>query len=310
MKILVTGGAGFIASHVVDKYIELGHEVVVVDDLSSGYLENINPKAKFYLLDICSKELQTIFEIERPEIVNHHAAQISVPVSVREPFMDLDINAKGFLNILENCVKYGVQKVIFISSGGAVYGEADEYPTAETYSPKPLSPYAIHKYVSEAYLYYYYHAFGINYTTLRYANVFGPRQVSHGEAGVVSIFIEKYLNDETPYLFAYKEGPDGMIRDYVYVKDVVRANVLALDKANLEAINIGTGQETTTGQLLREIAAQMNKEFKPIKGEPRPGDIRRSCLVIDKAKKVLGWTPEYSLKDSVRETIEYFEKLK
>ncbi len=307
MKILVTGGAGFIASHLVDKYIELGHEVIVVDNLSTGYIHNLNPKAKFYLLDICSKELDKVFEIEKPEIVNHHAAQISVPVSAKEPLLDAEINAKGFLNLLESCVKHKVSKVIFISSGGAVYGEAEEYPTSESYSPKPLSPYAIHKFVSEAYLYYYHSAFGLNYTVLRYANVYGPRQVSHGEAGVVSIFIEKYLNSEIPYLYAYNENPDGMIRDYVYVKDVVKANVIALDKANLQAINIGTGVETTTGELLREVSDQMGKEFNPHRGEPRPGDIRKSCLNIEKAVRVLKWEPDYSLKQGVSETIEYFK---
>ncbi|MCK9328527.1 MAG: NAD-dependent epimerase/dehydratase family protein [Candidatus Cloacimonetes bacterium] len=307
MKILVTGGAGFIASHIVDKYIELGHEVIVVDNLSTGYTSNLNPKAKFYLLDICSKELDKVFQIEKPEIVNHHAAQISVPVSAKQPLLDAEINAKGFLNVLESCVKHKVRKVIFISSGGAVYGEAKEYPTSEMYNPKPLSPYAIHKFVSEAYLYYYNNAFNLNYTVLRYANVFGPRQVSHGEAGVVSIFIEKYLNNETPYLYAYQENPDGMIRDYVYVKDVVNANVIALEKANLQAINIGTGVETTTGELLREVSKQMNKEFNPHRGEPRPGDIRKSCLNIEKAIRILGWEPQYSLKQGVAETIEYFE---
>jgi len=306
MKIIVTGGAGFIASHVVDRYIELGHEVVVVDDLSTGYHHNLNPKAKFYFLDICSKDLVKVFDIEKPDLVNHHAAQISVPVSVTEPLKDLDTNAKGFMNVLENCVKYCVKKVIFISSGGAVYGEADEYPTSETYSPKPLSPYAIHKYVSEMYLYYYNHAFGLNYTTLRYANVYGPRQVSHGEAGVVSIFIEKYLKDENPYLYAYPEAPDGMIRDYVYVKDVIEANVLAIEKADLKAINIGTGIETTTGELLREVSKQMGKDFNPIKGEPRPGDIRKSCLVVDYAKRILDWTPKHTLQEGIKETIEFF----
>ena len=306
MKILVTGGAGFIASHVVDAYIMLGHEVVVIDNLSTGYLKNINSQARFYQIDICSNELKDIFSSEKPDIVNHHAAQISVPVSVKEPLFDLEVNAKGFLNILENCIKYKTKKVIFISSGGAIYGEAEEYPTSENYIPKPLSPYAIHKYVSEAYLYYYHKTYGLDYTILRYANVYGPRQVSHGEAGVVSIFIEKLLHNGTPYLYAYPEEPDGMIRDYVYVKDVVNANILALFKGKNDFINIGTDSETTTGQLLREIAEQMKKEFHPIKGEPRPGDIRRSCLNIEKAKNVLDWQPKYKLNEGIKETIEYF----
>ena len=159
MKILVTGGAGFIGSNVVDGYIREGHDVIVVDNLSSGKLENINPKATFYEMDIRSKELESVFESEAPDVVNHHAAQISVPVSVKDPILDAEVNAAGFLNILENCVKFNIKKVILISSGGAVYGEADEYPTSETYDPKPLSPYAIHKYVSEKYLYFYHHQY-------------------------------------------------------------------------------------------------------------------------------------------------------
>ncbi len=310
MKILVTGGAGFIASHIVDKYIELGHDVVVIDNLSSGFKHNVNPKAKFYEVDIRSKELEQIFKDEKPEIVNHHAAQISVPVSVKEPEFDAEVNAVGFLNILQNCVKYKVKKVIFISSGGAVYGEAEEYPTTESYDPKPLSPYAIHKYVSEKYLYFYNHQYGLKYTVLRYANVFGPRQIPHGEAGVVSIFITNFRDNKKTYLYAFDEEPDGMIRDYVFVRDIVNANVLALDRGELDAFNIGTGIETTTGQLYREIALQMNTQIEPVREGARPGDIRRSCLNINKAKTELGWEPKYSLSDGVKETIDFFMKKK
>lgn len=310
MKILVTGGAGFIASHIVDKYVEFGHEVVVVDNLSTGFKHNVNPKAKFYEIDIRSKELEQIFKDEKPEIVNHHAAQISVPVSVKEPELDAEINAIGFLNILQNCVKYKVKKVIFISSGGAIYGEAEEYPTTENYDPKPLSPYAIHKYVSEKYLYFYNHQYGLKYTVLRYANVFGPRQIPHGEAGVVSIFITNFRDNKKTYLYAFDEEPDGMIRDYVFVRDIVNANVLALDRGKLAAFNIGTGLETTTGQLYREIALQMNTQIEPVREGARAGDIRRSCLNIDKAKNEFGWEPEYSLSDGVKETIDFFMKKK
>ncbi len=310
MKILVTGGAGFIASHIVDKYIELGHDVVVVDNLSSGFKHNVNPKAKFYEIDIRSKELEQIFKDEKPEIVNHHAAQISVPVSVKEPEFDAEVNAVGFLNILQNCVKYKVKKVIFISSGGAVYGEAEEYPTTESYDPKPLSPYAIHKYVSEKYLYFYNHQYGLKYTVLRYANVFGPRQIPHGEAGVVSIFITNFRDNKKTYFYAFDEEPDGMIRDYVFVRDIVNANVLALDRGELDAFNIGTGLETTTGQLYREIALQMNKQIEPVREGARPGDIRRSCLNIEKAKSEFGWEPKFSLPVGVKETINFFMKKK
>jgi len=307
MKILVTGGAGFIGSHVVDKYIELGHDVIIIDDLSTGQKANINTKATFYQIDIRSPEIAKIFEKEKPDIVNHHAAQISVPISVKEPLLDLDINGKGFLNLLETCKKYPVKKVILISSGGAIYGEATEYPTTETYIPIPMSPYAIHKYISEIYLQYYATTFGLKYTILRYANVFGPRQISTSEAGVVSIFIQTLLAGKQPYLYAYPESPDGMIRDYVYVQDVVKANVLALETGNNETVNIGTSVETTTGELLREICRQMNVVYYPNCDKPRPGDIKRSCLVARKAKQILGWEPDYCLSKGITETIEFFK---
>ena len=308
MKILVTGGAGFIGSNVVDKFIDLGHEVIVVDDLSSGFKHNINSKAKFYEMDIRSRKLAEVFEVEKPDIVDHHAAQISVPVSVKDPEFDADVNVKGFLNILQNCVKYKVKKVIFISSGGAIYGEAEEYPTTERYNPKPLSPYAINKFIAEKYLYFYHHQYGLNYTVLRYANVYGPRQIPHGEAGVVSIFITNFRDSITSHLYAFPEELDGMVRDYVFVKDVVRANVIALEKGNLEAFNIGTGLETTTGKLYREISKQMNVNIDPIRGNARAGDIRKSCLNIEKVESILNWKPEYSPEEGIKQTIHFFMK--
>ncbi|MCL2064670.1 MAG: NAD-dependent epimerase/dehydratase family protein [Candidatus Cloacimonetes bacterium] len=306
MKILVTGGLGFIGSHVVDEYVENHHEVIIIDDLSTGSMKNHNPRAKFFLECICKKRIEKIFKTENPQIVNHHAAQVSVPVSVKNPLNDLDINIIGLLNILDNCVKFKVKKIIFISSGGAIYGDADEYPTSEKYHPKPLSPYAIHKFVSELYLYYYYKTFGLDYTILRYSNVYGPRQATHGESGVISIFVEKYLKGETPNLHTFDGELDGMIRDYVYVKDVVKANLLAINKASTETINIGSGIETTTGKLLRIISGQMGVEYKPCMKGPRLGDIRRSCLNIKRAKDILSWEPTYSLEKGLKETIEYF----
>ena len=306
MKILITGGAGFIASHIVDKYIELGHEVVVVDDLSSGKLSNVNPQAKFYNCDISEQELIKIFKIELPDVISHHAAQISVPISVKKPQLDLEINIKGLINLLEACVKYSVKKVIFSSSGGAIYGEAVEYPTDENYIPKPLSPYGINKYFSEVYLNYFKQSFGLDFTILRYSNVYGPRQIAHGEAGVVSVFIEKYFKKEIPHLFAYPEEPDGMIRDYIFVNDVVNANILSLEKASGEIINIGSGIGISTGQLLREISLQMKKEFNPFRAGPREGDLRKSCLNIKKALKVLNWKPEYNLSQGLNKTITFF----
>jgi len=307
MKILITGAAGFIASHVADAFVEAGHDVVIVDNFRTGYPKNLNPKARFYELDVCDPRLEYIFAKEKPDVVDHHAAQISVPLSVEDPLTDAEINVKGLINILENCVKHQVKKVIYISSGGAMYGEATEYPTSETYIPKPLSVYAINKMVGENYLYFYQQTYGLDYTVLRYANVFGPRQVSHGEAGVVSIFVEKLLAEETPTLNVYPEEPDGMIRDYVYVKDVVAANLAALNKGSGEAFNIGTCIETSTRALFNEICRQMRLQIEPKKGAARKGDLRRSLLKIDKAKEELGWEPRYTLAEGISEVIYYFK---
>lgn len=306
MKIIVTGGAGFIGSNLVDEYIKLGHEVAVIDNLSTGSKRNLNAKAKFYEADIRSPEIAKIFKTEKPDIVNHHAAQISVPDSVKDPVFDAEVNAVGLLNILENCVKFKVKKVIFISSGGAIYGEAEEYPTTENYQPIPLSPYAIHKFLGEKYLKFYNHQYDLDYVVLRYANVFGPRQNPEGEAGVVSIFITYLLQNKQTFLYAYEDNPDGMIRDYVYVKDVVQANVKALDYNKNDAFNIGTGNETTTGELYRVVSQNMKENIEQIKSGARPGDIRRSCLNVDKAKTVLGWESNYSLTEGIIETIEFF----
>lgn len=313
MKILVTGGAGFIGSNVADAYINDGHKVTIIDDLSSGKWENINKKAKFYLCDIRNREvLEKIFEKESFDIVNHHAAQISVPMSVANPQLDADINVLGFLNILELSVKYKVKKIIFISSGGALYGEAEEYPTTENYPPKPLSPYAITKYVSENYLFFYNNQYGIDYTILRYANVYGPRQIPHGEAGVVSIFMTRLKEGKECTVYAFKDEPEGMKRDYVYVEDVAYANILALTNGSKEAFNIGTGIPTATEDLFNYVYESLSKHIKideklknPKKDKERPGDLRRSCLNIEKAMKILGWKPKTDLKTGIEKTVKW-----
>lgn len=310
MKILITGGAGFIGSHVADACLEAGHQVVVVDDLSSGNLASLNPAVKFYQLDIRDPALDEVFAAEKPDVVNHHAAQISVPRSVTEPLLDAQINILGLVNVLENCVKHHIKKVIFISTGGAIYGEAEEYPTTEDYPPQPLSVYAINKFAGENYLRFYQHQYGLEYTVLRYANVFGPRQIAQGEAGVVSIFVEKLLQDSAPTIYAYPDDPEGMIRDYVYVKDVVRANLAVLDRGSNEVFNIGTCEETTTSQLYKTILWQLGKKIQPLKGPARKGDLRRSMLDNSKAFKELGWSPIYSLEDGIRETVTWFKARK
>jgi UDP-glucose 4-epimerase len=309
MKILLTGGAGFIASHVADAYIDAGHEVVIVDNLATGYLSNVNPKAKFYLLDICSQDLSKVMSVEKPDVVNHHAAQISVPYSVKEPLLDERTNVWGFINLLQNSVRHNVKKIIFSSSGGAIYGEADELPTPETCNPSPMSPYAINKLIGEQYLRFYKQQHGLDYTILRYANVFGPRQLARGEAGVVSIFIEKLLANQQPELYAFADAPEGMVRDYVYVKDAVKANLKALASGDGEIFNIGTGIGTTTLDLFKEIARQLGSELEPVLAEPRPGDLRHSVLNCKKAEVFLQWTPAVTLADGIAETINYIKSL-
>lgn len=310
MRILVTGGAGFIGSNVVDAYIAAGHDVAVVDNLSSGKKENLNSKARFYLADIRTEELRGIVASEKPDIVNHHAAQISVPASVENPLYDADVNVKGFLNVLETSRASAVKKIVFISSGGAVYGEASEYPTTELYQPRPLSPYAITKFVSERYLDFYNHQYGLDYTVLRYANIYGPRQVPHGEAGVVAIFMDRLLNRKPCTLYHFKEEPRGMVRDYCFVGDVARANLLALEKGSGEAFNVGTGVQTHTEELFNVIFRTLRKGVPGLPEElgvlrraaARAGDLKKSCLVVKKAAKELGWTPAISLAEGIEKT--------
>jgi UDP-glucose 4-epimerase len=306
MKILVTGGAGFIGSHVVEAYLAAGHQVVVVDDLSSGSRVNVPRGASFYLMNIGAPELAKVFQIEKPDVVNHHAAQISVTVSVREPVVDATVNALGLLNVLECARTAGARKVIFISSGGAIYGEAGGARLPETHPPQPVSPYAIHKLLGEHYLRFYGAQHGLTWTALRYANVYGPRQNPHGEAGVVAIFINKLLKGEQPTLNSFPGEPDGMARDYVYVEDVARASILALDKGDGEAVNIATGREVRTRELLAVISRIAGKELSYAAAAARPGDLRRSCLDNAKAAAVLGWKPSFSLEEGLARTFASF----
>ena len=313
MKILVTGGAGFIGSNVVDAYVQAGHEVLVADNLSTGKRSNVNPEARFYQLDIRSREIDQLIERERPDVLNHHAAQISVPYSVSDPLLDADINIKGLLNLLESAVRYKVRKVISISSGGAIYGEASEYPTSEDYQPRPLSPYAVSKFSSEYYLAYYKHQYGLDYTTLRYANIYGPRQIPHGEAGVVAIFMENLLKGKRSTLYHFPDDEAGMVRDYCYVGDVVKVNLSALENGSGEFFNIGTGRGTKTLTLyktifdaFKEAVGSISEELgRPTRQMARPGDLSKSCLVVEKARRFLGWGPETGLKEGIRETLDW-----
>jgi UDP-glucose 4-epimerase len=306
MKVLLTGGAGFIGSHVADAFLQAGHDVVILDNLSSGNRKNIPGQARFYLLDLSAPEVDQVFQHERPDIVDHHAAQISVTVSARDPQLDARSNVLGMLNLLEACRRHPVKKFLFASTGGAIYGETDHLPTPEDHPPRPLSPYGIHKWLGEQYLRFYNHQYGLQYTVLRYANVYGPRQNPEGEAGVISIFISQLLRGQTPTVFAYPEDRDGMIRDYVFVGDVARANVLAADRAAGEAINIGTGVPTTTGALYREISRLFPGSPEPRWDKARPGDLRVSRLDIRKAGELLGWRPTLELAEGLARTVEHF----
>jgi UDP-glucose 4-epimerase len=313
MKIVVTGGAGFIGSNVVDGYIEQGHEVVVVDNLYTGKIANVSPKAKFYRMDIRSQEIDLVMKKEKPDVLNHHAAQISVPASVTDPLLDADINIKGFLNLIEKAAKYGVKKVIFISSGGAIYGEASQYPTSEDCAPRPLSPYAVSKYASEHYLAYYKHQYGLDYTVLRYGNIYGPRQVPHGEAGVVAIFMDNLLSGRASELYQFPEENDGMIRDYCYVGDVVKANFKALTHGGGAFFNIGTGVGTRTRMLYQIIYQAVKERGLPVdkiletpQMKPaRLGDLTRSCLEVERARRELAWVPETDLTKGISLTLQW-----
>jgi len=306
MRILVTGGAGFIGSHLVDGLIAQGHKVVVVDDLSTGKRKNLNPAARFYQVDIRDSSLRDVFERERPEVVDHHAAQASVKVSVGDPFGDAQVNILGSLNLMQNCLNYGVSKLIFASTGGAIYGEG-LHPHEEGEGPAPLSPYAVSKTSFEYYLKAFGQLKGLSYTILRYANVYGPRQDPFGEAGVVAIFSYRLLAGLPPQINAReKVGDPGCIRDYIFVGDVVEANLLSLSQGGGQTINIGTGKGTTTQDLCERligiIGYQGRMEYLP----PRPGDLKASILSSQRAKEVLGWEPRTDLERGLRVTVDSF----
>ncbi len=305
MKILVTGGAGFIASHIVDTYINLGHKVVVVDNLSSGKKEFVNKKAKFYKIDIRDrKKISKVFGEEKPEVINHHAAQISVRNSVEDPLNDAQINILGLLNLLEEGKKIGVKKIIFASSGGVVYGEAEKIPTPETYFPlRPLSPYGVTKLSSEYYLNFYWQTYKIPFFALRYSNVYGPRQNPHGEAGVVAIFSLKLLKGEIPTI----NGDGLQTRDYIFVGDVVRANAACLKSTKMGAFNIGTGIETNVVDIYENIKKIIGVKLKAKFGPSKSGEQKRSCLNTTFALKSLGWKAEVNLKEGLKRTVEYFK---
>jgi len=308
-KILVTGGAGFIGSHLVDALIERGHKVVVIDNLSTGKKENINKKAKFYKIDICSPKIGEIFKKEKPEVVFHFAAQINVRKSVEDPIFDAKANILGSLNVIQNFINSQKSKIenlkfIFASTGGAIYGEAKKVPTPENYPTNPLSPYGISKLTVENYLKFYKENFGLKFVSLRFSNVYGPRQDPKGEAGAVAIFIEKLLRGEKPTIF----GDGNQTRDFIFVEDVVSASLKAMEyKGEKEIFNIGTGIETSINELYKIISELLKTKLKPKYAPPKSGDLKRSCLNVSLAKKELKWVSKFSLKEGLQKTIEFLK---
>ena len=306
MKIVVTGGAGFIGSHLVDAFIAAGHEVFVIDDLSSGNKANLNPKAKLYSMDLLDPKIPALIAEIRPDALNHHAAQMDVRRSVADPMFDARVNILGFINLLEAGKQSGLKKVIFASSGGAIYGEQEKFPAPEDHPKRPASPYGVSKLTGENYLAYYHATFHIPYVALRYANVYGPRQNFKGEAGVIAIFIDQLLFGKTPMI----HGDGKQTRDFVYVGDVAAANLTALDTPYVGGINIGTGVETDLVTLYDKICRQMGSKVAAIHGPAKDGEQRRSSLDCSHARKILNWSPKISLDEGLGRTVAYYRKVR
>jgi len=302
VKILITGGAGFIASTIADAYLDAGHDVAIVDNLYSGKRENVPAKARFHEVDIVSPQIADVLDAERPDVISHHAAQMDVRLSVASPAFDAEVNVVGTIRLLEAAVKVGVKKVVFASSGGAAYGEQERFPAREDDRTNPVSPYGVSKRSGEHYLFYYHAVHGLPYVALRYANVYGPRQDPHGEAGVVAIFCEKLLRDEPPRI----NGDGKQTRDYVFIEDLVRANLKVLETSFVGAINIGTGRETDVVTLARKLVELSGKKVEPVHGAAKAGEQRRSVIDPALAKRELGWEPRVSLDDGLRRTYEWF----
>jgi len=305
MKVLVTGGAGFIGSHVVDALIQRGYQVVVVDNLSTGRPENINPAATFYQADICNSEVEGIFEKERPELVDHQAAQTVIQKSMEDPVFDARQNILGSLNLILQCIRFGVKKVIYASSGGAVYGEPKYRPVDERHPINPVSYYAVSKHTVEHYLHLAHLQNSLNYVVLGYSNVYGPRQSPKGEAGVVAIFTRQMLQGERPTIF----GKGDKTRDYVYVSDVVMANLLAMEKSINGVYNIGTGVETSDQEMFNLLAGLTGYKGDPRYTPVRKGEIYRICLDYSKAQKEIGWQPQFLLREGLTETVNYYRNM-
>ncbi|ACA54427.1 NAD-dependent epimerase/dehydratase family protein [Clostridium botulinum] len=302
MKVLVSGGAGFIGSNLVDKLINLGHNVCIIDNLSTGNINNVNKKAQLYINDILDPNVSKIFEKEKFDIVYHLAAQIDVQKSIANPIFDSDVNVCGTINIINNCVKYNVKKIVY-SSSAAVYGHPQYLPIDEAHGIRPISYYGLSKYTAEEYIRVFSNLNNLDFTILRYANVYGIRQDPKGEGGVISIFMNSLFKKQPLYIF----GDGSALRDYIFVEDIVDTNIAALSGGGKERFNIGTGVYTSVKELAENmidiIGLKCNIEYAPA----RKGDIANSYFNISKAKNKLNWIPKFSLKDGLKKTIEYYK---
>jgi UDP-glucose 4-epimerase len=302
-KILVTGGAGFIGSHVVDLFLEQGYEVVILDDLSTGHASNLNPRAKFYQMDIRSPEVRSVFDAERPDYVSHHAAQMDVRRSVAQPLFDADVNIVGSINLIECAKDFGVKRFVYISTGGAVYGEPERLPCDEAHPINPICQYGASKHTVEHYLYMYHVNYGLKYTVLRYPNVFGPRQDPHGEAGVVAIFTGKMLSGEPVVV----NGDGEQTRDFVYVGDCARANYLAVTVDHQPGIyNLGWSRPTSINEIYFTLAKVTGYSHPVQYGPAKVGETRHIYLDAAKANRDLGWAPTLTLEEGLEKTVAYF----
>jgi len=300
---MVTGGAGFIGSHIVDAYINDGYQVIVIDNLSTGKRENLNSKAKFYECDICSDEAKGIIEREKPEVINHHAAQIDVRESTANPLHDIDVNVKGLVSLLEVAKDCGLKRVILASSGGAVYGEQNYFPVDENHSTRPLNPYGINKLISEKYLHYYKTQYDINYIVLRYANVYGPRQNADGEAGVIATFINKMLTGGQPII----NGDGKQTRDYIYVEDVVEANRVIFNKRGSGIYNVGTGKETDVNAVFCAIKELTNSTCLKKCGPPEWGEQQRSSISSVRISRDFDFVTKTPFIEGLKCTVQWFK---
>lgn len=300
MNILVAGGAGFVGSHVVDSLLASGHQIAVIDDISTGNRNNLSGEVELIEMDLRSDALEAVFQRLRPQIVFHLAAQASVPRSMADPLEDARINVLGTINLLERSRSAGVRRVVYSSTGGALYGEPEQVPCTEEHPIRPLSPYGLSKYIGEKYVDLYGRLYGLEYVILRYANVYGPRQDPFGEAGVVAIFAQRMINGENVIVF----GDGTQERDFVYVGDVARANLLALEMGNGCALNIGSGIGVSINSLFQRLCESTGYIRQPTYTEPRMGDVYKITLSCSLARCKLDWEPKFPLEEGIRLTVD------